>query len=82
MGCNADVVVAGITFLPPTSVLVFTVEDVNGATVQAFPFFSACLAGSMECQALGAVKGEVATMRTDCLSTGNHKLYDEACSTL
>ena len=65
MGCNGDIVVAGITFLPPTTVRVFSVHDVNGATVQAFSLFAARLAGSMECQALRAVKGQIALVADD-----------------
>ena len=39
MGCNGDVIVAAVTFLPPTSVRVFSINHVDGATVQAFlPF--------------------------------------------
>ena len=56
---------AGITFLPPTTVRVFSVHDVNGATVQAFSLFAARLAGSMECQALGSVKGKIALLTDD-----------------
>ena len=41
MGRNGDVIVAGITFLPPTSVRVFAVDDVNSAAVQTFFLFAA-----------------------------------------
>ena len=65
MGRNGDVIVAGITFLPPTSVRVFSVDDVNSATVQTFFLFSTRLGGSMERQALGAVKGQMALVADD-----------------
>ena len=60
MGGDWDVIMAGITLLPPTTVRVFSVHDVNGATVQAFLLFAAGLGPKMECQALGAVKGQMA----------------------
>ena len=33
MCSNGDVIVTGITFLPPTTVRVFSIYDVDGATV-------------------------------------------------
>ena len=65
MGGNGDVIVTGITFLPPTSVRVFSVDDVDGATVQTFFLFSTRLAGPMERQALGTVKGQVTLVADD-----------------
>ena len=59
MGRNGDIVVATVTLLPPTTVRMFSVHDVDGATVQTFPLFSAGLGSEMECQALGAVKGKI-----------------------
>ena len=65
MGGNGDVIMAGITLLPPTTMRVFSVHDVNGATVQTFPLFPARLGSEMECQALGAVKGQMALLADD-----------------
>ena len=65
MGGNGDIVVATVAFLPPTFVRVFSVHNVDGATVQTFPLFSAGLGGSMECQALRAVKGKIALLADD-----------------
>ena len=41
MGRNGDIVVAGITFLPPTAMRVFSVHDVDSAAVQTFFRFAA-----------------------------------------
>ena len=60
MGRNRDVIVTGITFLPPTSVRVFSVNNVDGAAVLTFFLFSAGLGGSMERQALRTVKWKMA----------------------
>ena len=59
---NRDVIMTGITFLPPTTMRVFTVYDVDGATVRTFPLFSASLGPEMERQALRAVKREIALL--------------------
>ena len=65
MGRNGDVIVATVALLPPTSVRVFSINHVHGTTVQTFFCFSTRLAGSMERQALGAVKGQVALVADD-----------------
>ena len=65
MSRNGDIVVAAVTFLPPASVRVFSVHDVDGATVQTFSLFAARLGGSMERQALRAVKGQIALLADD-----------------
>ena len=60
MGRNGDIVVAGITFLPPTTMRMFSVHDEDGTTVQAFLLFAAGLGPKMETQTIGTIKGQVA----------------------